>query len=202
MTGPVDTDYLDSLYASGPDPWRLGNSFYESRKRELLLACLPARRYRAGYEPGCATGELTVALAGRCESLLASDYHAEAVRIAAERTAKAPNVEVRRSLLPDEWPIAQRFDLIVLSELGYYFAPDAWTKLCSHVAGSAADALTVAACHWRHDFHERRQPTRQLHDQLGTALGLSPSIQVLEGDFLIDVWTTDQLSPAQREGRR
>jgi SAM-dependent methyltransferase len=202
MTGPVDTDYLDSLYASGPDPWRLGNSFYESRKRELLLACLPARRYRAGYEPGCATGELTVALAGRCESLLASDYHAEAVRIAAGRTASSTNVEVRRSLLPDDWPVPRRFDLIVLSELGYYFAPDAWTKLCSHVAGSAAGFLTVVACHWRHDFPERRQPTRQLHDQLGTALGLSPSIQVLEGDFLIDVWTTDQLSPAQREGRR
>ena len=40
------------LYADGADPWRAG-SWYERRKRAVVLASLPRERYRRAFEPGC-----------------------------------------------------------------------------------------------------------------------------------------------------
>ena len=67
------------LYADGADPWR-ADSWYERRKRAVVLASLPRERYRRAFEPGCGTGELTLELAARCGAVLASDPVAEAVR--------------------------------------------------------------------------------------------------------------------------
>jgi hypothetical protein len=51
-----------TLSADGNDPWDTG-SWYERRKRALMLAALPQERYGTALEPGCGTGELTVELA-------------------------------------------------------------------------------------------------------------------------------------------
>jgi LmbE family N-acetylglucosaminyl deacetylase len=61
------------LYADGADPWRAG-SWYERRKRAVVLASLPRERYRRAFEPGCGTGELTRELAARCDAVLASGW--------------------------------------------------------------------------------------------------------------------------------
>ncbi len=115
----VSMSYFDSLYANSEDPWDYRHRWYEARKRDLTLAVLPHRRYTHGYEPGCSTGELSRRLAERCERLLVSDGNASAVATASERLADQPHVEVRHALLPDAWP-AGAFDLIVISEIGYY----------------------------------------------------------------------------------
>ena len=59
--------YVEPLYRQDADPWRVRQRWYEERKRALLLASLPQRRYRHAYEPGCGNGELTAELARRCE---------------------------------------------------------------------------------------------------------------------------------------
>ncbi len=84
------------------------------------LACLPRERYRRCYEPGCSIGELTKALAPRCQELLAVDCATAAVRRAREATRGLGHVRVERAVLPRELPDGP-FDLIVLSELLYYF---------------------------------------------------------------------------------
>ena len=188
------------MYARADDPWQLRSGWYERRKLRLLLACLPKERYRAAFEPGCSVGEVTAGLAGRCDTVLAADFHSKAVAAASRRTACAPNVEVRQMLLPGQWPRKNQFDLVVLSEIGYFLTPPAWAQLCSLTAGSLAADATVLACHWRADFAERTQPSDALHAQLSDALGLPRHTSVTDADFIIDVWTTNPRTVAQAVG--
>lgn len=200
VTEPANLAYLNSMYARDGDPWHLRSGWYERRKLKLLLACLPKERYRAAFEPGCSVGEVTAGLAGRCDLVIAADFHQDAVAAARQRTANAPNVEVRRLLLPRQWPQRKHFDLVVLSEIGYFLTPSAWPQLCGLVAGSLTADATVLACHWRGDFAERTLPTDALHGQLDEALGLPRHTTVADADFVIDVWTASYRSVAQAEG--
>jgi hypothetical protein len=200
MSEPVDLAYLNRMYRKGTDPWRIESSWYERRKRELVLSCLPRPRYRFGFEPGCAAGALTERLAARTDELLACDLSEVAVRAAAARVAALPQVRVRRLLLPEQWPAGRQFDLIVLSELGYFFAEASWAELAARVATSLAADATVLACHWRHGFAERTASTAALHAELDAALGLPKQSSYLDDDLLIDVWTHDGRSVADRDG--
>jgi len=105
MTGvPLALQYFDGLYAQSDDPWLLRERWYERRKRALTLAMLPDERYVRAFEPGCANGELTAALAPRCGALLAADLSEEAVALARRRVAHLSHVHVERRAVPDDWP--------------------------------------------------------------------------------------------------
>ncbi len=119
--GLMTPEDLDRLYAESPDPWDYSGSWHERRKREVMVASLSRQRYRRCYEPGCSTGELTKLLAPRCDALLAVDCAAAAVQRAQQATQGFEHVRVERAVLPAQLP-DQSFDLIVLSELLYYFA--------------------------------------------------------------------------------
>jgi len=78
MTAPAGQpdgtkSYFDGLYGASDDPYALRVRWYEERKRALILATLPRRRYQRAFEPGCGIGEFTVALSTRCDMVLASD---------------------------------------------------------------------------------------------------------------------------------
>src|SRR5690606_41113548 len=60
---------LDQVWQTSDDPFGYRTRWYEQRKRDLLLAVLPWPGFGRGWEIGCANGELTHALAGRCGSL-------------------------------------------------------------------------------------------------------------------------------------
>ena len=85
-------DYFDALFEGDADPWQFKSRWYEARKRALTLACLPRMRYECAYEPGCANGELSAALATRCDSLLITDGSKRAVDLATARLAGVSNV--------------------------------------------------------------------------------------------------------------
>lgn len=117
----LPSGYFETLYAAGGDPWRLATSLYERRKYDATLAALPRRRYASGLEIGCSVGVLTDRLAPRCGRLLAVDTAAGAVLRARRRCRRHGHVAVERMHLPDRLP-AGRFDLIVLSEVLYYWS--------------------------------------------------------------------------------
>ena len=198
----VAIEQLDAAYASGPDPWRIRDAFYERRKRDVLLGCLPRQRYHSGFEPGCAEGELTAQLAQRCDRLLAVDYHARAVATARERVAGVPGCTVERLLVPAQWPLDQSFDLVVIAELGYYLSAAAWATFCARVSGSLDRGATVLACHWRHDFDGRTLTTDALHDQLDRDLPIGRCVHLVDDDFVLDVWCGEPGTLAAREGLR
>jgi SAM-dependent methyltransferase len=195
-------DYFDELYGASDDPYALRSRWYEERKRAVLLAALPLRRYRNAYEPGCGVGELTGALAQRCDQVLASDMSERAVEIARERTRGLPQVAVARHVLPGEWPVERGpFDLIVVSEMGYFLDGGDMQALARCCERSLDVDGTLVACDWRPDFEERVIATSEVHGAFA-ALGLSRLVRHEEDDFLLQVWSRDGRSVARREGIR
>ncbi len=187
----ADGAYFDRLYDEADDPWGLAERFYERRKRELVLAALPRPRFARAFEPGCATGELSVLLAARCDELLAWDGAASAARQATARLGAT--VEQRR--IPDDWP-AGNFDLVVLSEVGYY-CPDL-NLLARRVAGSLTPDGVLVACHWRHAAPDHPHDAAAVHAAVGA--GLHRLVRHDEDDFLLEVWSHSPMSVAGREG--
>lgn len=201
MTHPeqIPVEYFERLFAASEDPWAFKTRWYEVRKRALTLASLPDQRYGRAYEPGCANGELSAALADRCDELLVSDGADKAVQLATRRVAAFENVTVVKAWLPQDWPSGP-FDLIVLSELGYYL--DAASL--AQVAKSARDSLdpggTVIACHWRPRIEGCTLTGDDVHRLLGAALELPRLASTVDADLRIDVWCADARSVGCREG--
>ena len=201
-TSTSSLSYFDSLYAASDDPYALRSRWYEERKRALLLAALPQRRYQRAFEPGCGAGELTLALSRRCDELLASDFSERAVEITRSRTRDARNVRVEHQGLPEDWPHdAGPFDLIVLSEVGYFLDASAMRALAGCCTHSLAEGGTLVACDWRPDFAERALPTSAVHAAL-EGIGWTRIVRHEEDDFLLQLWSRDARSVAQRDGIR
>ncbi|NYH20282.1 class I SAM-dependent methyltransferase [Paraburkholderia bryophila] len=193
--------YFDNLYRRSDDPWHLREGWYESRKRSLTLALLPRPRYRNAFEPGCANGELTFELAKRCDALLAADLHERAVQLAGERLAGASQVRIERRTVPRDWPVeAGPFDLIVISEFAYYLQATELDALAGCIAASLTPDGTLLACHWRRPFAEALESADTAHALFDARCGLTRLAHHDEADLLIDVWSRDARSVAQREG--
>ncbi|MBU2285046.1 MAG: class I SAM-dependent methyltransferase [Gammaproteobacteria bacterium] len=199
MTTALD-HYFDTLYGSDRDPYGCGTRWYEARKRDVMLASLPRQRYARAYEPGCGVGETTVHLAARCDEVLASDFNPRAGELARRRTANLDNVKLERHALPKDWPKGS-FDLIVLSELGYFLDEAAMQAVAAHCEESLTGGGTLVACNWRPAFTERALPTDAVHRAL-EQLGLARIVHHVEDDFLLDLWSRDARSVAQCEGIR
>lgn len=193
--------YFDRLYAGTDDPYGTRERWYERRKRALLLASLPRRRFRRCYEPGCGSGELTLGLAACCDSVLAADFSAHALRVARGRTANLPQVRMAQHRLPQDWPVDERFDLVVLSEVGYFLPPVQVQELAQHCAATLDADGVLVACDWLAPFAERACATQEVHALLD-AIGLAPLVVHAEDDFCLRVWARDARSVAQREGIR
>jgi SAM-dependent methyltransferase len=116
----LDPAHFRERYDTSSDPCGLADRWFEARKYALSVALLPRGRYSTAFEPGCSIGVLTARLAARCDSLLSWDAMQDAIASARSRTAGPPGVLVEQHVVPGEWP-AQPFDLIVFSEILYYF---------------------------------------------------------------------------------
>jgi SAM-dependent methyltransferase len=117
----LTSTYFEKIYQTNPDPWQFETSPYESEKYFASLAALPAPYYQHGFEVGGSIGVLTRLLAGRCHRLLSIDISPTAQRRARARCGDQPHVEFQIMQFPREKP-EQTFDLIVLSEVGYYLS--------------------------------------------------------------------------------
>ncbi|WP_246795050.1 SAM-dependent methyltransferase [Burkholderia perseverans] len=185
-------NHFEAMFAQHADPWHYRTSWYEARKRALMLAALPRQHYRRGFEPGCANGELSAWLAPRCETLRCADFAPSAAALARERLAGFAQAAVEVLTMPDDWP-EDRFDLIVISEFAYYL--DA--ARCARLARLACEALdtdgTLACCHWRHGADDMRLTGDAVHALFARAArsaGLHALTRVADADFLLDIWST------------
>ncbi|RAN76757.1 hypothetical protein B5P43_22345 [Bacillus sp. SRB_336] len=177
---------FDAVHVAGAEPWA-PDSWYERRKRSLLLAALPGARFESVLELGCSTGALTVDLASRCGRVLGVDASPEAVATARRRTAAAVNADVVEGLLPEAWPEG-RFDLFVLSETGYYFSETGLGRILDRVAASTLSYGVLAACHWRHPISGWPLDGDDVHRLLRADARLALAASYSEGDFVLDIF--------------
>lgn len=192
----LDPAFFDDFYTSD-DPWGFEDRWYERRKRAVLLASLPRDRFASAFEPGCSTGVLTVALAARCDALLATDVADRPLRLARERLAGQRQVRVERRRVPQEWPEG-RFDLVVLSEVGYYCGRRDLEALVSLAAAALTDDGVLVAVHWRHAVPEYPLDGDDVHAALAREPGLRRLVRHEEEDFLLDVLVRPPASSVAR----
>ncbi|WP_104820109.1 SAM-dependent methyltransferase [Kitasatospora sp. MMS16-BH015] len=185
------------MYAHRPDPWHLAERWYEQRKYALTLAALPEPHYRSAFEPGCSVGVLSELLATRCRALLAWDREETALAQARGRLADSPHVTLQHRALPGDWP-AGRFDLVVLSELLYYFTAEDSARILHRAVASLEPAGTLLLVHWRPEVADHAQTGDAVHRQARAHPGLTRVAEHAEPDFLLDVFVRADLPAAPR----
>lgn len=169
------------LYAAADDPWQTRTSWYERRKRDVVLACLPRERYAHAAEPGCGLGTLTGALVARCDRVTASDPVPAAVDAA--RRAAGPGAEVLAAALPDPTTLPADADLVVLSEVLYYLAADVVAQVADRIP-TGADVVLV---HWRGWPAEAPQDAAATHRQLTADPRFATLVEHVDEQFLLHV---------------
>ncbi|MDI5961291.1 SAM-dependent methyltransferase [Streptomyces sp. SL13] len=201
----TEAAYFEEMYRSSADPWHLAERWYEQRKYAQTVAALPERRYRSGFEPGCSVGQLTLLLAERCDALLSCDRTASAVATATAATADLPHVTVARMAVPSAWPQGT-FDLIVLSELLYYFDRAERVTLLDRSVASLEPGGTLVTVHWNHPVAEHHGTGHVVAAELAERSGLTLLADHREKDFTLQVHLRDRPggraaeTPAEREG--
>ncbi|UYN83149.1 MAG: bifunctional PIG-L family deacetylase/class I SAM-dependent methyltransferase [Microcella sp.] len=195
-TNSMPSDYFDDVYARHRDPWGFESRWYESRKLSITVASLPDERYERALEIGCSIGVLTEALAARCDEVLAIDIAQAAVDRARRRLGRRARVE-RVDALRDfpEGP----FDLIVLSETGYYFDARGLDALLDEIENAMTASGTLLVCHWRHPVGDYPLTGAQVHRRV-VARGLPLIAHHSEADFILAVFSRDGRSVARRTG--
>jgi SAM-dependent methyltransferase len=196
-------EYFDELYAADDDPWRLRSRWYEQRKYALTMAALPRPRYGHALELGCSIATVTVRLAERCDRVTALDVSRSALRTADLRLREAgcrDRVTLVRGSIDDPWPPHQ-FDLVVLSEVGYYLDATTLESVLRRELPGLASGATVVAVHWRHAVDEYPQTGDAVHRMIAAIPGMHALCHYQDDDFLLDVYdTSDGRSVAAREG--
>lgn len=189
---------FDHLYRE-PDPFGYASRWYEQRKRDLLLALLPKRRFHRGWELGCSTGVLTRMLAQRCELVLGTDVSPRAIA-QAQAAGTPPNLAFECSVQPRQWPPGH-FDLIVFSEVGYYLDAATLSTVARRLAESRDTAREggLIACHWRHPFEGRLHDAETVHARLAEEWGGLATHRYEDEDVLMEGWWAGP-SLAAREG--
>jgi SAM-dependent methyltransferase len=183
----LDRDYFENLYAQSTDPWGFETSEYERRKYERTLGVLGERRFHRGFEAGSSIGIFTAMLAPRCDELLAVDTSQKAVEIAGERLAEHPHVRVERRTLPEEMP-AGPFDLIVASEVLYYWPQEVVLEALRRFEGILAPEGVLVAVHWRKETRTYPLQGDEVHKLLVRHTRLANVRTIKKPEYRLDVF--------------
>ena len=98
------------------------------------------------------------------------------------------DVSVLRASVPEEWP-GGRFDLVVVSEVGYFLSRDRLRRLVARVDASLSDDGAVVLCHWRHPVRGWPLDGRRVHEIWREHSDLPVIATHVEADFRLDVFS-------------
>lgn len=145
QAGSIPPSYFEKKYQAEIDPWHFRTSAYEQEKYDATIEALSKPCYRNALEIGCAIGVLSARLAPRCGRLLAVDASPTAIAEAARQDL--PNVCFAEAVMPSEFPEGS-FDLIVLSEVLYYFSERDLECLANKCVDALSPCGDIIECHW------------------------------------------------------
>jgi SAM-dependent methyltransferase len=178
--------FFEEKYRAQPDPWEFASSAYEQQRYSAILAALP-RRYERAFEPGCSIGILTARLAAVCQEIVAMDISPTAVLSARKHCKDLRKVDISCGALPVQLP-AGTFDLIVLSEIGYYFDEAPLLALVKTLVRHLRRPGTLLAVHWLGVSPDHRISGDIVHDAIGRVPELFHEHAERHADFRLDRW--------------
>jgi SAM-dependent methyltransferase len=179
--------FFEARYQAASDPWRFASSSYELDRYQATLNALSQPRYRRGFEPGCSVGVLTAALAQRVDHLIACDIAETAVACAKERCRDLPNVDLYQGDAADE-PPEGNFDLMVFSELGYYFSADRLNTIARAMVNRLMPGGEFVAVHWLGHSADHVLHGDAVHEVLAAHLPCEWMKGSRHAGFRIDSW--------------
>jgi SAM-dependent methyltransferase len=157
--------FFEAKYQKKADPWDFSSNAYELQRFNAIISAIAHRRYARAFEPGCSIGVLTERLAAYCDEVYAIDFSPSASAQAQMRCAHLPQVQVHCASLP-EGISNEDFDLLVLSEIGYYFTPQDWQRISAALIDSIPQGATVLASHWLGRSQDHRISGDEVHEIL------------------------------------
>jgi SAM-dependent methyltransferase len=191
---PWSPESFEAKYAADADPWSFASSPYELARYDAVVGALRAEphRYRLAYEPACSVGVLTDRLRTRCDALIATDVSPTAVERARARCGGHDGVRIEVASVEDGPGTDEPLDLVVFSELGYYFSTDDLARLVEGLRRSMAPGADLVACHWTGTSPDHQIGGHVVHEVLAEVLGPSARQrrdEVHDG-FLLGAWRT------------
>ena len=189
-TNTTNQEFFEAKYRENNDPWAFASNAYEQNRYSEILHALDSRRYGRAFEPGCSIGILTARLASICEHVYAIDISPTAVRQARYRCAQLSNVSIGCGSLPKDVPTGT-FDLIVLSEIGYYFDRQELFEVGSHIAGRLEPSGVLLAVHWLGHSEDHLIDGDSVHEILSHLDGLTLEFSERHIGFRIDRWVRE-----------
>ena len=183
---------FEDRYAATADPWDFASSPYEQGRYAAILASLRPRphRYRVGYEPACSVGVLTEALLDRCDVVVATDVSPTAVARARQRCAGRPGAVISVGAVQDGPGTAVAPDLVVFSEVGYYFDRHELRAVTEDLVRTAGAGADLVACHRTGESVDHRLGGAEVPEVLGHALaGRADHLGgAVHDGFVLDTW--------------
>ncbi len=189
MTIPATSSvaFFEAKYQSESDPWNFLQCTYERARYDAILNTLRGRHYHRVFEPGCSIGVLTVCLADICDEIEASDFSPTAVKEARKRCENFSNVRIRCCTFSGQEDFS-RFDLVVLSEIGYYFCAPDWRGLTGRCVATMNSGSTLLAAHWLGNSTDHQMSGDEVHEILASNASLLLEHSERHEFFRIDRW--------------
>ncbi len=192
MTVPdTSPEFFERMFHGKDDPWNFAADEYEQHRYRTIVQALAPGGYRRAWEPGCSVGALTEKLAALADRVDASDFSPSAAGAAQKRCRHLPGVSVRCAAVTD--PIDYgAYDLLLLSELGYYFSSERWSALVQSIVSGMQPGATLLAAHWLGTSPDHRMSGDEVHDMMKHPhLVLERSNRhpdAVRGGFRLDRW--------------
>jgi trans-aconitate methyltransferase len=185
-------EFFKRLYQNSEDPWNFRHSTYERARYHAIIDGINDKSYASIFEAGCSVGELTALLAEHCRSLTAIDCSDTAVETAKSRCQKYPHVDIRQGALPDDIP-KHRCDLIVFSEIGYYFSCEDLTAQITQLWSLLTPGGRLIACHWLGHSEDHLLHGAKVHETIGHALRVNSDFNRLDNGYALQRWSKSEL---------
>lgn len=179
--------FFEQIYRKKPDPWSFASSEYELGRYRTIISALNTKRHARAFEPGCSIGILTALLSSICDSVEAIDVSPTAAERAREYCKNQANVNIACGALPKDIPNGS-FDLIVFSEIGYYFDRGQLEKLGYALVSKLTPVGILLATHWLGESSDHVMSGAEVHEVLASLQGLTHSYGERHAEFRLDRW--------------
>ncbi len=180
-------EYFNDVYRANEDPWNFETSAYERGKYENTIAALPRKKYSNAFEIGCSIGVLSQMLAARCKKLLSVDAAEAPLIKARERLKDYPQVAIQKMSVPDQFPAGQ-FDLILMSEVGYYLAMPDLKRLQQEIAAHLQPGGHLLLVHWTPEVHDYPLTGDEVHESFIQLAGIRHLHHQREDQYRLDLF--------------